>query len=182
MKLKPGQPAKQFQVEDIHGNPIKLEDYAGKKLLLSFYRYASCPLCNLRVHDLIQRYPTFQAKGLHLLAIFQSPGERIRQYVGKQDAPFPIIADPARELYRRYGVEASWAGFGKALFKLPMVFNAVVKKHFMPGHMEGNIAMIPADFLIGPDLKIQRAFYGKDIGDHMPMRDIEAFISSGAWP
>jgi peroxiredoxin Q/BCP len=179
MKLRAGQAAPDFQIEDIHGTPIALGDYAGKMLMISFYRYASCPLCNLRVHELIQRYPEFHAQGLHLLAIFQSPRESIRQYVGKQETPFPLLADPARTLYRRYGVESSWLGFGKGLFKLPMVFDAVIKKGFLPGKMENKFAMIPADFLVGPDLKIRRAFYGKDIGDHLPMPDIEGFLVSG---
>jgi peroxiredoxin Q/BCP len=179
MKLRAGQAAPDFQIEDILGTPIALGDYAGKMLMISFYRYASCPLCNLRVHELIQRYPEFHAQGLHLLAIFQSPRESIRQYVGKQETPFPLLADPARTLYRRYGVESSWLGFGKALFKLPMVFDAVIKKRFLPGKMENKFAMIPADFLVGPDLKIRRAFYGKDIGDHLPMPDIEDFLVSG---
>lgn len=177
MKLQSPQPAKDFQVTDIHGVPIALGDYAGKKLMISFYRYASCPLCNLRVHELIERFPEYQARGLHMLAFFQSPSARIRQYVGKQDVPFPLIADPMRLVYRRYGVEASWVGFGKALFKPSRVFDAVVKKRFLPGTMEGNAAMIPADFLIGPDLVIRHAFYGEDIGDHMPMSDIENFLA-----
>ena len=179
MKLHVEQAAPDFQIEDIHGTPIALGDYAGKMLMLSFYRYASCPLCNLRVHELIHRYPEFYAKGLHLLAFFQSPRESIRQYVGKQETPFPLVADPTRALYRRYGVESSWVGFGKALFKLPMIFDAVIKKKFLPGKMENEFAMIPADFLIGPDLTISRAFYGKDIGDHLPMRDVENFLVSG---
>ena len=179
MRLLAGQPARDFQVMDIHGNPVRLNGYAGKKLMLSFYRYASCPLCNLRVHDLIRRQPDFRARGLHMLAVFQSPGESIRIYVGKQLMPFPVVADPAHSLYRLYGVEASWAGFGKAmLFKLPMVFEAVIGNGFLPGRMEGDKAMIPADFLIGPDLVVRYAFYGKDIGDHMPIRDVEDFLKS----
>ena len=178
MKLQSPQPAKDFQVTDIHGVPIALSDYAGKKLMISFYRYASCPLCNLRVHELIKRFPEFQTKGLHMLAFFQSPSARIQQYVGKQNVPFPLIADPMQLVYRRYGVGASWVGFGKALFKLPRVFDAVVKKRFLPGSMEGDPAMIPADFLIGPDLIVHHAFYGKDISDHIPIPEIENFLAT----
>jgi len=37
--------------------------------------------------------------------------------------------------------------------------------------------MIPADFLIGPDLVIEKAYYGKDIGDHIPVADVEAWLN-----
>ena len=181
MKLKNGHQAIDFQVKDIYGTPISLADFSGKKLMISFYRYASCPLCNLRVHELIQHFPAFNSNGLSMLAFFQSPAERIRKYVGKQDAPFPIIADPNHEIYQRYGVTPSWLGFGKAIaFKLPMAFQAVFEKGFLPGRMDGDKAMIPADFLITPEQTIHRAFYGSDIGDHLPIKEIQSFLESDA--
>jgi peroxiredoxin len=71
MKIQANQLARPFTSSDIFGEPISLADYEDKKLLLSFYRYASCPLCNLRIHDLIERYDDLKARGLHTLAIFQ---------------------------------------------------------------------------------------------------------------
>ena len=171
MRIQTGQPAINFDVEDIFGNQISLNDFKDKKLLLAFFRYASCPLCNLRIHQLIQHYPTFETKGLHLLAFFQSPIESIRKYVGKQDAPFPIIADPNHNVYREYGVETSWTGFLKGSFRL-VTLTAAARKGFFPGKMEGKKSLIPADFLIGPDLIVEKAYYGSDIADHMPIQEI----------
>lgn len=111
-----------------------------------------------------------------MLAFFQSPKESILKYVGKQEVPFPIVPDPGRTIYRAYGVESSWVGFIKAMvFKLSDLTKAM-QKGFKPGKMEGNKAIIPADFLIGPDQKIEKAYYGKDIGDHLPIEEIEAWL------
>jgi len=41
MTLKPGQPAPPFQTMEMSGKNISLADYKGKRLLLSFFRYAS---------------------------------------------------------------------------------------------------------------------------------------------
>jgi len=41
MRIQNGDPAKNFDVQDLDGKPIRLKDYAGKRLLLSFFRYAS---------------------------------------------------------------------------------------------------------------------------------------------
>ncbi|KAA3647018.1 MAG: AhpC/TSA family protein [Chloroflexi bacterium] len=179
MRLSIGDFAPAFEVEDIFGKPIRLQDYRGKKLLLSFYRYASCPLCNLRVQELIQRYSLYEEKGLYVLAFFQSPVESIRRYVGKQDAPFPIIADPQRDIYKRYGVESSVLGTVVAGFEWNPRMRAAHKAGYNYGKMEGNILLVPADFLIGEGLTIETAFYGKDIGDHMPFETIEAYLESG---
>lgn len=175
MRLIDGDRAVDFAVEDLGGNFISLKDYAGKKLMLSFYRYASCPYCNLRVSRLINYYPQFHEKGLYMLAFFQSPKESILGRVGKQNAPFPIIADPERKIYRKYGVGSSWKGFFKALFRISTNVETIKKGH-LPGKMEGEKALIPADFLIGPDLIIKKAYYGKDITDHLPIKEIQGFL------
>jgi len=178
MRIRDGEPARDFQVEDLFGRMISLEDFRGKRLMLSFYRYASCPLCNLRVHRLIELFPRFREKGLEMLAFFQSPAETIYRYVGKQDAPFSIVPDPGHEVYRLYGVESSLAGFLKAGLKVGDMISAV-RKGFLPGTMDGAKTLVPADFLIGPDLIVEKAYYGKDIGDHLPVADIEAWLDRG---
>lgn len=175
MRLIEGQKAKEFKTSDIFDNEIKLESFKGKKILLSFYRYASCPLCNLRVSELIEKDDYFKEKGLELLAIFQSPKDKILEYVGKQNTPFPIIADPEQRLYSLYGVEVSGIGLIRALFK-PGKFKEALNKGFHTGTMEGPKSRIPADFLIDESGIILKAYYGKDIGDHMPIERIREVL------
>jgi peroxiredoxin len=176
MRLNAGVAAKPFEVKDIFDNTIRLEDYRDKKLLLSFYRYAACPMCNLRVHYLKKKYAEWQENGLHMVAFFESAKESILKYVGKQDAPFPIIGDPQLSVYKEYGVESSWPRFfWSMIIKMPTAIKAMFKG-FAPGKLENDKALLPADFLVGPDLKIVRAYYGKNIGDHLPVSEIEAWL------
>src|SRR4051794_39181019 len=106
-KLAVGMSAPIFQSVDLFDQPINLQDYRGRWLLLSFYRNAACAMCNLQVHKLISQHETYRQKGLDILAIFESPRANLLQYVGKQDAPFPIIGDPEAHLYNLYGIETS---------------------------------------------------------------------------
>ena len=173
-RLKQGDIAPQFSGFDHVGKPYKLEDYTGRWLMLSFYRYASCPLCNLRVHTLSKRSSEWQDKGLHMLAVFQSPAEKIQQYVGRQQLPFPLIVDPEQRLYALYKVRHSWAGFLKAaVTRLPEAIRSVLGNKFLPGSVEGGIHRIPADFIIDPQGRIVEVYYGNDIGDHLPLDRIE---------
>ena len=55
MRLQAGQAAPDFLRPDIGGKTIRLSDYRGRYLLLSFYRYASCPFCNLRVNNIFSK-------------------------------------------------------------------------------------------------------------------------------
>jgi thioredoxin-dependent peroxiredoxin len=179
MRIKPTETAKPFQVEDIHGQAISLQDYAGKKLLLAFFRHAACPLCNLRVHQLIQSYPTLQNSGISILAFFESPTDKILQYVGTQNAPFPMVADPTLEIYKLYGVESSVLGMLRGLFRVSD-FSEAASKKLMFFNPHNDIALLPADFLINPDSTIHTAYYGRDIGDHLDLSAIYAFAGCSA--
>ena len=159
------------------GKRVDLWSQSGRHVLLSFYRYASCPLCNMRVHELARRCEAWKVQGLDMLAVFQSPEEKLRQYVGRQEAPFPLIPDPEQRLYRLYGVGHSWGGFAKAwAMRLPEIGRSVLGQGFLPGSVEGAIHRIPADFLIGPDGVIALAYYGRDIGDHLSLERIEHYV------
>ena len=175
MRLKPGDRAGDFDTLDMEGRRITLKDYTGSRLLLSFHRYASCPLCNLRLHRLIGNLDRFADQGLQVLAVFQSSPESIKKYVGRQKAPFPLVADPEHVMYRAYGVETSWRGFVKGGLRVVSLARAM-GLGYRPGQMEGRVALVPADFLIGPDLTVSRAYYGRDIGDHLPLSAIESWL------
>lgn len=180
-RLESGSPAPHFRTSDLVGEAIDLAGFRGRWLLLSFYRYASCPLCNLRVHALSARSAAWRAQGLDLVGIFQSPAAKMRQYVGRQGAPFPLIADPAQRLYGMYGVESNWRGFLKGwALRLPDIGRSVFGRRFLPGSVEGGIHRIPADFLIDPRGTIAQAYYGRDIGDHLPVETIERLAFGAA--
>ena len=90
-----------------------------------------------------------------------------------------MATDPDRNLYRLYRVESSWIGFLRAwTLKIKNVFAALFTYRYLPGSVEGEIHRVPADFIIGIDGKILRAFYGKDIGDHLPLEEIKRIVNS----
>jgi thioredoxin-dependent peroxiredoxin len=179
MALHRGIPAPAFQAEDVWGHPIALADYAGKPLLLSFFRNGACALCNLRVHQLIQRHPAYQRRGLEVVVVFESPRASVLEHVGRQDAPFPIIADPQAQLYTLYQVETSEPKIARtlAMTETQQHIQAAAAAGFPLTQEPGsNFNRIPADFLIGSDLVIQQAHYAQHLTDHLPFEIIEQFL------
>ncbi|MEK6151945.1 peroxiredoxin-like family protein [Flavobacteriaceae bacterium 3-367] len=169
--LKNGDQAVPFSCPDLHGNPINLSDYRGKKVLLSFFRGAPCPFCNLRVHQLIGRYAEFEAAGIAIIIFFAASKEEIMSYAGKQDAPFPIIPDPALEIYKKYGIEQSSRGMIRAMLQPGKMWKVMTSGFFnMKSIREQPI--IPADFLIDENQVLQKVYYGKDFGDHLSIAEI----------
>jgi thioredoxin-dependent peroxiredoxin len=169
MRLHPGARAIPFDAVTAHGVPVRLADYDGRVLMLSFLRYASCPMCNLRVRELRSAYPALRARGVEVAVVFHSPARSILRHLGTQDAPFPLIADPGRRLYALYGVERSWPRLAMSVV-LPSFLVAAVRASalgYLGGRVDGEWARMPADFLIGPGGRVLVAHYGAHIGDHL---------------
>ncbi len=170
-KLKRKDHAISFRQNDYLGNTINLEDYKGKKLLLSFFRGASCPFCNLRIHQLINQYSEFEKQGIRIIVFFAAHNEEIVQFAGKQKAPFPIIPDPHLEVYKKYGIEKSSLGMIKAMLN-PLKMMKVMFSGFFNMKSIKDKPIIPSDFLINENQIIYRVYNGRDFGDHIPITDI----------
>ena len=178
MRLKTSDQAIPFSVETIEGKTISLKEFAGKPLLLMFFRYASCPMCNLRLRDFAQHFPRLHERGLEVVAFFHSPARNIRANAGKQHYPFHLVPDPDFKVYRSYGVETSWLRFLLSM-ALPGFYVDCVRsmRYGFWGGVDWQMGKMPADFLIGPEGSIVKVHYGRDMGDHLPVMEVESALS-----
>jgi thioredoxin-dependent peroxiredoxin len=179
MHIQSGTRAPAFQAVDLFDNPIDPATYQGRPLLLSFFRNAACALCNLRVHQLIGRYADLHDAGLEIMVIFEAPAASLRQYVGKQDAPFPIIADPEAHLYTLYGVESSEAKVTATMAiaaTQQVIGEAAAQGFHLTEEAGSNFLRMPADFFIGADGVVLDAHYAAYVWDHMPFARIEELL------
>ena len=71
--LHPGEPTPAFDVQRLDRDDVALVDCRGRRLRLAFFRYGACPLCNLRMSSLVDAFPRWKAKGLDIVAMFESP-------------------------------------------------------------------------------------------------------------
>jgi thioredoxin-dependent peroxiredoxin len=180
MRLSIGSSAPDFTVLDSAGQSIALANFAGQWLLLSFFRNGACALCNLRVHQLIERFPALQQQGLAVVTVFESPLASIKQSVGRQHPPFPIIADPEAKLYDLYGVESSEEKVNTTMQRAetPAVIGAAAAAGFALTLEEGsNFIRMPADFLIGPDSRLHSLHYADYVYDHLDFAVLEQALS-----
>lgn len=178
MRLKVNDKAIPFSAETIEGKTISLDQFGGKPLLLMFYRYASCPMCNLRIRDFAQHYPRLHERGVEVVAFFHSPARNIRANAGKRDIPFHLVADPKFKVYQAYGIETSWLRFLLSMF-LPGFYVDWMRamRYGIWGGVDWQMGKMPADFLIGPDGRIMMAHYGREMGDHLAVQAVEAALN-----
>jgi len=174
--LRPTLLAPDFDIPDIQGNRIRLSDLRGKKVLLSFFRDAGCPFCNLRVYELSTEYEKLRAQGMEVIAFFRSNEDDVRRFVARRPRPFTLIADPKMAVYSPYGIEHSWFALFKAMMlRMPRMLRAMTLAP--PTLLGADPALVPADFLIDQRGFVRKAYYGRDMGDHLPMEEIRAFAA-----
>ncbi|HEY9147487.1 MAG TPA: redoxin domain-containing protein [Gammaproteobacteria bacterium] len=175
--LQTGDTAPDFSLQEMAGTTIRLSDYRGKKVLLCFFRFATCPFCTVRFVRLTQEAERYATMGLEIVAVFESSQEYIQEYLGRRPLPFPVIPDPEGRLYAEYGVKKSMAGLLFGMFRMPTLLRALFDPEFRMGKPDSSILRIPADFLIDTDGTVEASYYGSDIGDHMPFRHIDEFAA-----
>lgn len=179
-QLQQGMIAPDFRTVDHLGNPISLDSYRGRKLLLAFMRNSACALCNLRVHHLINRYPDWQRQGMDVVAVFESPEESMRTYVGTQNAPFPLVADPKARLYDLYGVETSEEKVRMTIADSntkAFTEEAAAAGYALTPEEGSNFHRIPAEFLIDESGIVRLAHYSRLITDHLALATIDSFAA-----
>lgn len=102
--LKPGDKAPNFEAKDEQGNLHKLEDYAGKKLVVFFYPKASTPGCTAEACNLRDNYHIFQAQGYEILGVSADSAKRQQNFINKYELPFPLLADEDHAVINAFGV------------------------------------------------------------------------------
>jgi len=173
-RLKQGDQAPNILLRDTEGVAFNLDTYRGKKVLLSFYRFATCPFCNLRIHKVVKEYPRYR-EHFEVIAIFESQDETLRKAMRKYEASFRIMSDSKGLYYDAYALEKSFIGVIKGmLFRMPSLIKSMMMGNF-PTQVDSAMTRMPADFLIDENGIIQIAYYGKDEGDHL---DIDTLIST----
>jgi thioredoxin-dependent peroxiredoxin len=177
-KVTEKEQAPAFTTSDVNGNAIKLTDYKGKKVLLSFYRNVGCPVCNLRFHELQNKEGMFKEKGLVVLAVYESTADNMKQYLEGESPYATLIPNPKQDLYELYQVDRSMGKMMKGMFHGAMGKMKEGKKLYRKKiAQDGNANRIGADFLIDENGNVANAYYGKYVGDHLPLNEIISFIN-----
>ena len=178
MRLEPGTPAPPFVKHDLRGDVLDLGAMLKEKpVWLGFFRFALCPLCNLRVHQMVGEWGRFQER-CHFIAVFQSPASAFEGFLTKHTPPFYVVADPELDLFTSYALEKSFVkavlhpkGLADGLKAQQAGFSGSPRD---PKH--GAALRIPADFIIAKDGTLAVARYGGFVSDSIPFDDADAAL------
>ena len=172
-RLKPGDILALFTLETLAHGVLRVPSEG--LVHLQFRRFAGCPVCNLHLRSFARGLDRLRAAGIEPVAFFHSSAEAMRPYQG--DLPFPVVPDPSRRWYARFGVERSpLAGaHPKVMWS---ALRGMVQAPSNPFRGEGGKDGLPADFLLDRNGMIVAAHYGRHAADHWELEEVIALTRS----
>lgn len=108
-----GSKAPELLGRDENGNEIKLQDFAGKKLVLYFYPKDSTPGCTQEACNLRDNYEKMLALGYAVVGVSVQDEKSHKRFIEKNNLPFPLIADTDMVLNKAFGVWGEKSMYGR---------------------------------------------------------------------
>lgn len=174
-----GDTAPQFTLPAIDGSTFNMADMKGKRVILTFFRFSTCPLCNMRIRRIVQRWNEF-SKDAVMVAVFDAKVGDLQKRMKKHDAQFVVVADETYEQFNKNGVKKSFFKFMWGAMRSPLTLLQATLRGYVPLTLSiSKLSTIPVDILIDEDGKVVEAHYCKDTADHLSLDRMIAF-SNGA--
>ncbi|TEU01264.1 MAG: TlpA family protein disulfide reductase [Anaerolineales bacterium] len=110
-----GAQAPDFALRDLGGNEIRLSDYRGRTVLLTFWA-TWCGPCRLEMPAFESRYQELKDDGFIVLGLnFDEPVEDVRAFRDELGLSFPLLLDPGGSVQRLYRIR----GYPSSIFVDP---------------------------------------------------------------
>jgi peroxiredoxin Q/BCP len=114
MKLKIGDLAPLFKVEDSDGQLIDLSGFKGSKVVLYFYPKDDTPGCTAQACNLNENLSYLQAKGFVVIGVSADSNKAHAKFKLKYNLNFSLLSDPNHDILTAYGVWVEKSMYGKS--------------------------------------------------------------------
>ena len=142
-KLDAGDRAPAFSLPDQDGNKVSLRDFVGRQVVLYFYPADDTPGCTKEACQFNDNLHAFSRAGVDVVGISPDDAAAHLKFRKKYGLKFPLLTDADHAVMERYGAGGEKTLYGKK-----------------------TVGVIRSTFLVGPDGKVQRAWYNVRADGH----------------
>lgn len=101
--LKVGEPAPEFDLEDEHGNHVKLGDFRGtSSVVLMFYPADDTPGCTKQLCTARDDYDKYVAEGVAVFGVNPGSADAHKKFSEKHGFKTPLLLDKGARVARSY--------------------------------------------------------------------------------
>jgi peroxiredoxin Q/BCP len=133
--LKEGDPAPDIHLQTEAGEPFRLSDLKGRRVVLYFYPKADTPGCTAEACEFRDDLKAFAKKGAAIVGVSPDKPAAQAKFKQKYDLPFTLLADEQKSAAQAFGVWKEKNMYGRKVMGIER-----------------------STFVIGPDGKIERIY------------------------
>jgi thioredoxin-dependent peroxiredoxin len=111
--MNQGETAPDFVLPDQDGEPVKLSDLRGQRVVLYFYPKADTPGCTTQACGVRDHLPDYEGAGAVVMGISPDPVEKVKRFHDKQGLNFTLLADQDHAVAEAYGVWVEKSMYGR---------------------------------------------------------------------
>jgi thioredoxin-dependent peroxiredoxin len=105
VELKAGDPAPDFTLQGSDGSTYRLSDFKGRKaVVVAWFPKAFTRGCTIECKSLAQKGHLIKKYNVAYFMASTDPLDDNAGFAEKEDADFPILSDPTKEVAKKYGV------------------------------------------------------------------------------
>lgn len=111
--LAVGTQAPDFTLPDKEGNPVRLSDFLGRKVVLYFYPRDNTSGCTRQACAFAAAYSQFQEKNVVVIGVSKDTVASHQKFAAKHELPFLLLSDPEHQVIEAYDVWKEKKLYGK---------------------------------------------------------------------
>jgi peroxiredoxin len=171
--IQAGDRAPAFVLPNALGESVALADALSQgPVVLSFYRGAWCPYCNLELRILQDHLDAIAAAGASLIAVSPMTPDHSLSVAEKHDLGFQVLSDAGNGVARAYGL----------VFRVDDALNELYLKMGIDleasNGEESHELPIPATYVIGPDGIVLLGYADPDYTRRLAIDEILAALAA----
>src|SRR6266446_48522 len=104
--LKEGTKAPDFSAKNTNGEPVRLKDLRGQKVVLYFYPKDDTPGCTKEACSFRDAFADFKKRGINVLGVSINNEASHKKFAHKYNLPFTLLTDTDHAIadaYESYG-------------------------------------------------------------------------------
>ncbi|NOY24094.1 MAG: thioredoxin-dependent thiol peroxidase [Acidobacteria bacterium] len=114
--LETGEKAPGFLLMNAEEEPVQLEDFSGKWLVLYFYPKDNTPGCTMEALDFTALKESFATAGSVIVGVSPDSCAKHRNFIGKKKLTIELLSDSEHQVLEAYGVWQLKKNYGREYY------------------------------------------------------------------
>jgi peroxiredoxin Q/BCP len=142
-----GEMAPDFELPNQDGQPVRLSDYRGKKVVLFAYPKAGTSGCTTQACGFRDEFPKIEASNAVVLGLSPDDPKALLKWKQKENLPYDLLSDPDSRVLEAWGAWGEKSMYGKK-------YMGVIRSHWV---IDENGMIIDAQVKVSPKDSVEKA-------------------------